>query len=358
MQASGTFTKQHPSEKLQIAIVAPPFYEVPPAGYGGIERVCHTLAEGLHERGHEITLIGIGRRGVRCRFIATRSETRPEGTEQDVDVELLHAARAAEVLDALAPDVVHDHSRAGPLTSATRTAPTVLTVHTSLSGPNTQLPLMEALARRVSLVAISPAQRRNAPHLPWSSTIPNGIHLSEFRFSASKDEFVLYLGRLSFEKGVHLAIDAATSARRQIIIAGTWTVPSEHDYFEREIRPRLGHGIKWLGEVAGDLRRDLLARAHCLLLPAQWAEPFGLVLIEAMASGTPVVGLRAGSLPDIVLHGETGLLCNRPEDLAAAIDAVGSLEPARCRSHVKERFSAERMVERYERLYTALLRSR
>lgn len=326
-------------------------------GYGGIERVCHVLVEGLHDRGHDVTLVGVGRRGVRCRFAATRADMHPEGTEQDVDVEVLHAARTTDVLDRLAPDIVHDHSRVGPLTAVNRLAPTVLTVHAPLSGPNGQGDLLEVLARHVSLVAISPSQRVDAPHLPWAATIPNGIRLEEFRCHFAKDDFVLYLGRLNAQKGVHLAIDAARQAGQPIVIAGTWTVPSERNYFEDEVRPRLGPDVRWLGEVTGHLRRDLLSRARCLLLPAQWHEPFGLVLVEAMASGTPVVGLHTGSLPDIVIHGETGLLCERPEDIAAAIDAVGALDPARCRAHVEEHFSAEHMVERYERVYTALLSS-
>jgi glycosyltransferase involved in cell wall biosynthesis len=343
-------------EPLRIGVVAPPFYSVPPPGYGGIERVCHALTNGLADRGHDVTLIGVGARGVTCRFFATRSHPHPEGTEQDVDVEVVHAARAAGLLAALDLDIVHDHSRAGPLTAGGRQAATVMTVHGPVTPGTDQRDFYEALSAHVSLVAISPAQRRDAPDLPWRATVPNGICVEDFVFRAAKDDFVLYLGRMNAQKGVHIAIDAARQANRPMIIAGDWTVPSEREYAEREVRPRLSADATWVGEVKGTERTDLLSRARCLLLPTLGPEPFGLVVVEAMASGTPVVGLRRGSLPDLVVDGETGVLCDQVEDLPAAIEAAGVLSSARCRAHVQQHFSAERMVRGYEQVYASLVR--
>jgi glycosyltransferase involved in cell wall biosynthesis len=340
---------------LRIAVVAPPYYELPPLAYGGIERVCWSLAEGLVERGHDVTLVGAGVSTSRARFVATFPETQQEGTPSEATIEVLHAARAAAALEGLDLDVVHDHSRTGPLLARSRTAPTLVTVHAALAGPESHLELYTALARSAKLAALSEAQRRAAPQLPWAGVVPNGIDVDAHPYRAEKDDFVLFFGRMSRHKGVHLAIRAARETGRRLVIAGTWTIPEEQAYFEAEVRPHLGPDVEWVGSIAGEARTDLLASAQCLLFPVEWEEPFGLVMLEAMACGTPVVALRAGSVPEVVADGETGIVCADARELTSGIEAATRLDCARCRAHVRDRFSAARMVERYQALYRMLL---
>lgn len=336
--------------------MAPPFYALPPTAYGGIERVCFWLAEGLVDRGHDVTLVGAGVSPTRARFLRTFAEPQPEGTEAEATVEVLHAARAAAALATLDLDVVHDHTRAGPLTATARPAPTLVTAHLPVAGPEHQSELYEAVGRLTPLVAISEAQRRAKPGLNWAGTVANGIPLDEYPFVADKDEFVLYLGRMSAQKGVHLAIAAAREAARRLVVAGAWTTPSERAYFEQDVRPHLGEAVEWVGEVSGALRTELLSRAACVLFPVCWEEPFGLVLAEAAACGTPVVALRAGAVPEIVADGETGVVCESPSQLPAAIEAATALEPGRCRARAAARFGVDRMVEGYELIYRRLPR--
>jgi glycosyltransferase involved in cell wall biosynthesis len=340
---------------LRVAVVAPPFYEVPPSTYGGTELVCYLLVEALVDRGHDVTLVASGGDHTRARFVRTFPQRQPEGTESEATVEVLHAARAAAYLEAADVDVVHDHTRAGPLTAVGRRTPTIVTVHAPVAGPGSQVEMFRALGRHVSLVAISKTQRQSAPDLNWAGTVYDGIRVDEYPFRADKEEFVLYLGRFSAQKGVHLAVDAARTARRRLVVAGKWTVPSERAYFEEQVRPSLGPETKWVGEVGPAEKKDLLSRASCLLFPAQWDEPFGLVMVEAMACGTPVVALRAGSVPELVVDGETGVVCDRASGLPEAIVAAGRLDPARCRAHVSRHFDVAQMVDGYEAIYRRLL---
>lgn len=345
------------TSRLRIAVVAPPFYEVPPVAYGGTERVCHALVEGLVDRGHDVTLICAGTPRTRARAILTFVDPQPEGTEAEVAIEVEHAARAARAVGDLQPDVVHDHTRAGALTAIGRSAPTVLTVHNAMAGADAFPGGLAACSGWLSPVAVSHAQRRSAPWLPWSATVHNGLLLDAYRYRRSKEDFVLFLGRLSRHKGVEAAIQAARRADRNIVIAGSCTTPAEAVYLEHQLRPQFGRGVEWVGEVGGEQKADLLSRAACLLFPSQWHEPFGLVLVEALASGTPVVALRAGAVEEIVVHGRTGFVCECEDDLVPAIDAVQSLDAASCRSDAAMRFSAARMAVAYEEVYLAALDS-
>jgi glycosyltransferase involved in cell wall biosynthesis len=340
--------------RLRVAIVAPPFYEVPPRAYGGTELICYLLAERLVERGHDVTVVGAGRRRTRARFVATFPEPQPEGTEASTRIEMVHAARAAAAIETLGVDLVHDHSRCGPLTAASRMVPTVVTVHSAVTGPDSAAAELESVQRWVHPVAVSAAQRRAAPQLRWAATVHNGIDVERYPFQADKDGFVLYLGRISRHKGVRLAIDAARSAGRRLVIAGGWTVPEERVYFDAEIRPVLGDGVDWVGEVGFERKLDLLRRAACLLFPCQWDEPFGLAVVEAMACGTPVVALRAGAVPELVADGDTGVICETPAQLPRGIARARRLDPRRCRAHVIAHFDAGRMVDGYEAVYRSL----
>jgi glycosyltransferase involved in cell wall biosynthesis len=337
---------------LRIAMVAPPWFELPPRGYGGVEAVCADLVDALVARGHEVTVIGVGHNGTRGRF--RRTYDTPQGPRLGEPMpEVLHAAAAGRILDELDVDLVHDHSLAGPLLARGREVPTVVTVHGTVSGESGEY--YRRLGDGVRLVAISDAQRRIAPDLNWCATVHNAIDAGGFPFHEDKEDWVLFLGRCTPDKGMHLAIDVAREAGRNIVLAAKCSEPAEISYFETEIKPRLGPDVEWLGEVGGERKKKLLARAHCLLFPIQWEEPFGMVMIEAMACGTPVVALKRGSVPAVVTHGRTGLVCEDPAELADAINSAGTISPVACRADVLHRFHPDTMAAGYERAYRQAL---
>jgi glycosyltransferase involved in cell wall biosynthesis len=334
-------------------MVAPPYFDVPPPAYGGVESVVADLVDDLSQRGHEITLIGVGQHlTAASRFISLWPDPQSDRLGEPFP-EVVHAARVAEVLDGLDVDVVHDHTLAGPLLGRGTRVPTIITVHGPVVGDEGDY--YRALGRSVRMIAISEAQRSTAPELPWAATVHNAIRASTFPFQAEKEPFVLFLGRMNATKGPHLAIDAARAADLPIVLAGKCSEPLEKAYFEQEIKPRLGSDTEIFGVADAAAKRDLLSRACALLFPICWEEPFGLVMIEAMACGTPVVALRRGSVPEVVVDGVTGIIRDDPAELPAAIDLARRLDPAACQAHVAARFSTELMAARYEDAYRRVL---
>jgi glycosyltransferase involved in cell wall biosynthesis len=343
-------------ERLHIAMVAPPWFTVPPRGYGGVENVCADLVDGLVDRGHAVTLIGAGRAGTRAgSFVATYADP-PSGRLGQPLPEVLHTAAVARVLADLDVDLVHDHTLAGPLLARGRRVPTVVTMH----GPVTEEPgeYYRQLGDTVDLVAISRAQRRAAPELSWLGTVHNAVDVESFPYRSDKEEMALFLGRLHPDKGVHLAIDAARGAGLPIVVAGKCTEPIEREYFRTHIEPRLGPDVTIFGTADAAQKRDLLSRAAVLVFPILWDEPFGMVMIEAMACGTPVVALRRGSVPEVVLDGITGVVRDDPAALPEAIRMARTLSPADCREHVRTRFDVDTMVAGYEMLYRTAMTGR
>jgi glycosyltransferase involved in cell wall biosynthesis len=342
-------------DSLRIAMIAPPWLQIPPQGYGGIEALCADLADELVARGHEVHLFGSGMDGTGANFVRTYEDP-PIERIGEAGPDIIHAAKAADALDHLEVDIVHDHSFAGPLLARGRSAPTVLTVHGPMESELTDY--YRLLGRSVHLVAISDSQRRSEPDLNWAATVHNAIRVADYPFRADKDDYALFLGRMNPEKGAHVAIDVARKAGCRLLLAAKLNEEAEQEYFDAEIQPRLGDGIEWLGEADAERKRDLLGRARCLLFPLQWEEPFGLVMIEAMACGTPVVTLRRGSVPEIVTDGVTGFVRDDPAELPELMQAVGELDPHACRQRVEQDFDLPVMVSGYERVYRELLAGR
>jgi glycosyltransferase involved in cell wall biosynthesis len=340
---------------LRIAIVAPPWFEIPPNAYGGIELMVYNLVEGLVAQGHEVTLIAAGESHTSARFRATFDRT-PAGLGElrGGTIELIHASRADRIIRELDLDIVHDHSQAGPLTAAGRLPPTVVTAHGPASGRLGEY--YRSLGDGVRFVAISNAQRASAPEVPWIETVHNGIDVDAYPFRDRKDDFLLFLGRVHPEKGVHLAIETARAVGLPLVIAGKCTEPIEVEYFAREIEPRLGPGVTYVGVADQVRKRVLMAGARALVFPVCWEEPFGLVMVEAMACGTPVVALDRGAVPEVVSDGLTGYVCDAPDRLPEAVDAVDAIDPKACRAHVRAHFSAQRMTGCYEAVYAKALR--
>jgi glycosyltransferase involved in cell wall biosynthesis len=340
--------------RLRIGMLAPPWFKLPPAGYGGIESIVYSLVQGLVERGHDVTLISAGRDGTGARSGRTYKEPPSERLGQALP-EVVHAAVASRQLDDLHLDVVHDHSLAGPLTSSDREAPTVVTTH----GPveDELRVLYGSFGEGTSLVAISEFQRELAPDLPWIGTVHNAIPVDEYPMRERKEDFCLFLGRVNAEKAPDLAIKVAREAGRPIVLAAKCSEPEEQKYFDERVRPLLGSDAEWFGQADSAQKQDLLARAHCLVFPIQWNEPFGIVMVEAMACGTPVVALRGGSVPEVVEDGVTGFICDDAEELPWAIVKVDELEPKLCRQRVADHFDVANMVEGYEAIYRGVART-
>lgn len=346
-------TARRGGRPLRIAMIAPPWFELPPTGYGGTEAVVAALVDQLAERGHQVVLIGAGRHRTKAsQFYPTYSEP-PSRRLGSPLPEVLHAAAAAEVLGRLGVDVVHDHSLAGPLLAPGRHVPTVVTMHGPVSGEPGEY--YRRLGDAIDVVAISDAQRRLNPSLNWVGTVHNAIDVASFPFRDRKDDYLLWLGRFCDDKGAHLAIDLARAAGHRIVLAGKRNEPEEKDYFAREIAPRLGPDAQYVGEADAARKRELFAGARALVFPIQWDEPFGMVMIEAMACGTPVVALRRGSVPEVVADGVSGAIADHVGQLPGALAAALRLDPAACRRHVQAHFDLPVMAKGYEQIYRSLV---
>jgi glycosyltransferase involved in cell wall biosynthesis len=342
-----------PESGLRIAMVVPPFYEIPPSGYGGIETTVATLVDALCERGHNVTIIGAGTgTGTRAEFIGTTPQPQSERLAEQLP-ELIHTARVNRLLRTRQFDVVHDHTLSGPLTAAGRPVPTVTTAH----GPTDDElgELYEALGTTVSLVAISDAQRGDRPQLNWVGTVHNAVDPDEFTVSPLSDGPVLWLARFTPEKGADLAIEACRAAGLPLVLAGKCSEPAEIAYFEETIEPMLGDDVEVVSDADRDETRSLLAKARCLIMPIRWPEPFGMVMIEAMACGRPVVALDRGAVPEVVRSGVTGWICADPAELPDALHRVDELDPEACAAHVRENFNPALMASRYEQIYRAVI---
>lgn len=341
-----------PAGPLNIAVVAPPWFEVPPERYGGIESVVADLVAVLVARGHHVTLVAAGRCLTEAQTFVRTFEAPPTERLGTAVPEVLHAAAAGAALADLDLDVVHDNSLAGPLLAAGRTVPTVVTTHGPVTGEYAQL--YGRMDGGVGLVAISRSQRALNPGLGWIATVHNGIDVGSYPFSKEKDDYLLWLGRFSHEKAPHLAIDAAREVGMPIVLAGKVNEPCEHAYMDAMITPRLGPDVELAGEADAALKRRLLVRARALLFPIQWEEPFGIVMVEAMACGTPVVALRRGSVPEVVRHGVTGIVADDFGSFVAGIDAATDLDPDVCRRHAERYFDRSVMGSGYERVFRAV----
>ena len=338
---------------MRIAVIAPPWYSVPPGGYGGIEWVVSLLADGLTDRGHEVTLFAPPGSETDARLVAPLRAVPPEELIGDPWYEASHVISVYDHGDEF--DILHDHTGpAGVSIGAMSDCPTVHTLH----GPFTEQTTMlyGRIARQHWFVAISESQQAMGPsNMRWAGVIYNGIPIDRYPFREDKDDFLFFLGRADEEKAPHLAIQAARRAGRRLVLCVTTKNERERSYWAEMVEPLLSDDIEVRGECDQDQKAELLGRAAALLFPIQWPEPFGLVMTEAMACGTPVIAWRNGSVPEVVADGETGFIVDSVDEMAAAVDQVGELDPHVMRARVKELFSAEAMVAGYERVYQRVL---
>jgi glycosyltransferase involved in cell wall biosynthesis len=348
--------RQHPrqpSSPLRIGLIAPPWLQVPPPRYGGTESVVDHLARGLQAAGCEVLLAATG--DASCPVDRCWILPRALGTDTDrIDGELVHASFAHRELVAAGCDIIHDHTAIGPLWWAARPGPVpVVTTHYGLFDA-AAISLYERIAQKVPVIAVSEYQRSTAPTVPIAGVIHHGVDIDRFTDGGGGDH-LLFLGRMSPDKGVHRAISAARLAGRRLIIAAKMWDRSERAYFTEMVEPLLGPDVEYVGEVCGVTKRELLGTAAALVNPISWSEPFGLVMIEALASGTPVVAFGVGAAPEIIDHGRNGFLCADEADMADVLTRIDEIDRSVCRSTAVARFSTQRLVADHLRFYPEVI---
>ena len=328
---------------MRIAIVAPPWLPIPPPAYGGTENLLDALARGLKRAGHEVVLCTTADSTCPVRKTSVFEEAIGVGSGSSVD-EIRHVLHAYEEVQDC--DVVHDHTLVGPLYSAAfPDLPVVTTNH----GPfNAELiDLYRVLSDRVPVIAISEHQASTAIGVRIAAVIPHGVNLDDFPVGNGGGGYAMFLGRMHPGKAPHIAARIAREAGFPLKIAAKMNEPAEHAYFEEMVRPLLGGDVEYVGEVDRPAKLALLREAECLLNPIAWPEPFGMVMIEALACGTPPFG----AAPEIVRDGVVGFVRSSRADLVEALGRVHEIDRGACRRRVVDRFSVERMVADHVDVY-------
>jgi glycosyltransferase involved in cell wall biosynthesis len=341
---------------MRIAQVAPLYESVPPKLYGGTERIVSYLTEELVWLGHEVTLFASGDSETRAKLVAAC----PQALWRDGDCKetLPHHVRLMELVfqDVSRFDVIHFHCDYLHFPLLRRhPCPSVTTLHGRLHAPDLQS-LFEEYAE-VPLVSISNDQRRPIPWANWQATVYHGLPRGLHPFRKRPGDYLVFLGRISPEKRLDRAIAIARQAGKRLKVAAK-IYPEDRDYFKQTIEPLLHKSRSWvefIGEVGGQEKDDLLGNALALLFPIDWPEPFGLVMIEALACGTPVIAWRNGSVPEVIEDGATGFVVDSVEEAAQAVGRVASLSRHTCRRVFEERFDAARMAQDYAEVYRRLV---
>jgi glycosyltransferase involved in cell wall biosynthesis len=344
---------------MRIAQIAPIWIPVPPRTHGGTEHIVSLLTEELLSRGHEVTLFASGDSRTNARLISScsralwRDPMRP-------DPHACIMGLMAEVMKHDGEfDIIHNHADYyfAPFAAHTKT-PVIQTLHRPLSNEARRL---YAELRNIHFVAISHDQAASADPIPIARVIYNGIPIERFSFSPKPKGFLLFLSRIAPDKGIIEAIEAAKLAGRKLIIAGNIVRrravgEDDYDFFVRRVKPRIdGKLVIYAGEADFPKKLELYQGADALLFPIRRREPFGLVIAEALACGTPVIAFRGGSTTELIEDGKTGFLVEGVRSMARAIERIGEIDRAYCRSVAEKRFSHHRMVDEYESLYREIL---
>jgi glycosyltransferase involved in cell wall biosynthesis len=343
---------------MRIAQVSPLWERVPPPAYGGIELVVGLLTDELVRRGHEVTLFASGDSITQAKLISAH----PRALRLDPNIketsiyETLQMALVYEQAEQF--DIIHSHIGhvALPYASLVKT-PTVHTLHGIFTPDNEKI---FQYAKDRPYVSISDAQREPRLGLNYVATVYNGIDINSYKFHAQPDDppYLAFLGRISPEKGTHLAIAIAKQAGWHLKMAGKVDAV-DVEYFETEIKPLIdGTQIEYLGEANHAQKNALMGGAVATLFPITWREPFGLVMIESMATGTPVIAMNLGSTTEVIAHGKTGFLCNNVQECISAIERVTDLDRYACHQYVKSRFGVQQMTDGYEAVYQQVLQDK
>ncbi|MBD2776131.1 glycosyltransferase family 4 protein [Iningainema tapete] len=343
---------------MRIAQVAPLWERVPPPAYGGIELVVGLLTDELVRRGHEVTLFASGDSISLAKLESVHPcALRLDSTVKEYGVyEMLHLSRVYQYADEF--DIIHSHMgiAALPYANLVKT-PTVHTLHGIFTPDNEK---MFKYHKHQPYVSISDAQREPRLELNCVATVYNGIDISSYEFYAQPENppYLAFLGRISPEKGTHKAIAIAKKAGWHLKMAGKVDVV-DVEYFEQEIKPHIdGKQIEYLGEANHEQKNALMGGAVATLFPITWREPFGLVMAESMAAGTPVIAMNLGSTKEVILHEKTGFLCSNVDECVEAVSKVAELDRYTCRKHVSNLFGVAHMTDGYEAVYRQILAER
>ena len=337
---------------MRIGMIAPPWISVPPLGYGGTEVVLDNLARGLAALGHDVRLFTVGE----STCPVPRQWLYPAAVEpMGADVpEAAHVLAAYEALSDV--DIIHDHTILGPLLAGRRKIcrpPVVTTVHDPFTPQNRRI--YAQIARHAAIVAISHAQARSAGGIPIAAVIHHGIDLDSYQPGPGTGGYLLFVGRMCADKGVHHAVRVARRAGWRLIIVSVIRDASEQAYFDQQVRPLLAPGEDMPADPPQATRIELMRGAAALVDPITWPEPFGLVMAEALAAATPVLAFPNGAAPEIVDHGQTGYLCRDEQEMVTAVARVHEIDRQQCRAAAERRFSLTRMAADHERLYRRIL---
>ena len=343
---------------MRILQLAPLWETVPPPAYGGTEAVVSVLVEELVRRGHEVTLWASGdsKTSAELSSIYHRSLRTATDLQDPSHYALLHAALSLR--DANSYDIIHNHIGETVMAMSHLVDTPMLTTMHCLITPDTKF-IWDHYDGWYN--TISHSEKLEMPPVAggkYSGVVYNAIDVASFPYSERKDDYLLFLSRISPDKAPHLAIEVAKRLGRRMILAGKVDPnPTDEAYFDDFLRPLIdGKNVQYLGEADSRMKRDLYEKAHALLLPLRWEEPFGLVMAEAMACGTPVVAFRRGAAPEIIVDGETGFLVDNVDEMVEATKKVGQIDPHRCRRHVEANFSPEHMADGYLRVYQQIMR--
>lgn len=340
---------------MRIAQIAPPDESVPPLLYGGTERVVHWLTEELVKRGHDVTLFATADSKTSARLVPTRSKSLR--LDPNVSWYTPHYIKIiGQLMDSLDGfDIIHSHFDiyTFPIAQHNKDKRIVMTCHGRLDTPD--LHPLYWYYRTVPLVSISNSQRQPMPWANWVATVYHGLPLENYPMGDGSGGYLAFLGRISPEKRPDLAIEVAKRVGIPLKIAAKID-NADRRYYETKIAPLMDHPlVEYIGEIDDSQKPEFLGKAIALLMPVDWPEPFGLVAIEAMACGTPVIARPMGALPEIVRDGVTGYLALSVEKLARAVERIHLINRTDCREHVAQRFSVQRMARDYERVYETLI---
>ncbi|MGB2711460.1 MAG: glycosyltransferase family 4 protein [Conexibacter sp.] len=341
---------------MNVAMLAPPWIAVPPPGYGGVESVVSVLTEALVRRGVEVTLFCAPGSASSAQVAPLLSEPHPDEIERAL-YEADHVARAFEEIELALPrfDVVHDHCGFTALAMADRLAtPFVHTLHGQFTAATAAFYTHHG--HKAALVPISRAQLASAPPgLEAVDAIPNPVDVGAWPLQEHKDDYLLWVGRITADKGPHRAIAAARAAGVPLVLAGV-VQPGQRAFFEREVAPQIdGERVQFVGEVGGAAKRSLFAGARALLMPIRWREPFGMVMVEALSCGTPVIAFPEGAAAELVVDGTTGFLVDDEAAMAAAVGRLHEIAPRDCRAWVARHCDVDVVAAAYERAYESVM---
>jgi glycosyltransferase involved in cell wall biosynthesis len=345
---------------MRIAINSPIIERIPAKKYGGTERVIYALTEELVKMGHQVTLFASGDSITSAKLVAVfpRALREPGSAVEDI-----YGPNGWSMINIGLPyimqdefDIIHEHHNiiAAPTANLSKT-PVVMTIHGALDVDPSHKALYETM-NNINYVSISHSQARPAPKMNWAGMVYNGTLYGNYSYQSQPGNYLLFVGRISQQKGVHHAIEVAQKLDLPLIIAAKLeNADGNIQYFKEKIEPHLNQKIQWIGEVDEQQRNELMKKALCFLHPVTWSEPFGLTLAESMACGCPVVAFGLGSIPEIVVNGKTGFVVNTTEEMVEAIKKINLISRQSCHQYAMENFNPRKMAEEYVKIYRQVL---